>query len=455
MAASLTHVLEEFRWAPQPGAQAVVAALVGRVLESCPMAVRVKQRLQAETGSRLEDWIDHIALGNDAKTRADLLANGFLEARAGVFGHPGGIFPTVVMDDGRELRLGLRVEAAADFLAAWDLSDAQIEGEPLAALRRARVDGGEGGSAQLWVVERHGYRGFDVPRTRVDLRSLEHGEALRRRRRVFSDEAAGFAHAQRLIDAAVTDLGVDRTCDIFFAAEREYWQRRNRAARIQKARQDQLGLGWANHDHHTYRSSRRHFAALIGVLERMGFVCRERFYAGAEAGWGAQVLEQSNAGVVVFADVDLSADELARDFAHEPLEPRQELGTVGLWCALHGEAFLQAGMHHLECRFDFAAVAQQLQKEGVGMMKPFTDLAYLKQEFTQGEIWPVRQERIDALRVAGQISAEQAAQFAEHGAIGSHLENLQRDEGFKGFNQRGVSEIIACTDPRRQNHYGA
>jgi hypothetical protein len=36
------------------------------------------------------------------------------------------------------------------------------------------------------------------------------------------------------------------------------------------------------------------------------------------------------------------------------------------------------------------------------------------------------------------------------GALGSHLENLERNDGFKGFNQKGVSDIIARTDPRRQ-----
>ena len=51
---------------------------------------------------------------------------------------------------------------------------------------------------------------------------------------------------------------------------------------MQNARQDKLGLGWANHDHHTYRSSRRHFARLIAIFEKLGFVCRERFYAGAK-----------------------------------------------------------------------------------------------------------------------------------------------------------------------------
>jgi hypothetical protein len=37
--------------------------------------------------------------------------------------------------------------------------------------------------------------------------------------------------------------------------------------------------------------------------------------------------------------------------------------------------------------------------------------------------------------------------FAQ-GAIGSHLENLQRKGGFKGFNQKSVSVIIQATDPR-------
>jgi hypothetical protein len=182
----------------------------------------------------------------------------------------------------------------------------------------------------------------------------------------------------------------------------------------------------------------------------MGFVCRERFYAGREAGWGAQVMEQHNAGIVTFNDVDLSPDELMNDFAHEPLAERKELGTVGLWCGLHGESFLQAGMHHLECQFDFEALRQQLEAEaGVKTMKPFTDYPYLRQAFTEGERWKVAEDRIATLLKKGQITQEQARQFRESGAIGSHLENLERNEGFKGFNQKGVSEIIAATDPRK------
>jgi hypothetical protein len=280
--------------------------------------------------------------------------------------------------------------------------------------------------------------------------AAHHLEVFRTRPRDFAEDEAGFACAERLIDGAIGDLGADQTGALFFAAEREFWQRRNRAAQVQKARQDRLGLGWANHDHHTYRSSRRHFGRLVAVLEKLGFVCRERFYAGREAGWGAQVLEQPAAHLVVFADVDLAPEEVLLDFAHEPLAARESLGTVGLWCALHGEAFLQAGLHHLECQFDFAALKRQLEGEHhIPLMKPFTDLPYLRQAFTEAEVWAVREERVGRLVAAGQITAEQAAGFRARGALGSHLENLERQEGYKGFNPKGVSEIIAATDPRR------
>ena len=73
-----------------------------------------------------------------------------------------------------------------------------------------------------------------------------------------------------MVESAVAELGQDLTCDLFFRTEREYWMRRNAAARAQKARQDRLGLGWANHDHHAYRSSRSCFTDLVDVLEGQG-----------------------------------------------------------------------------------------------------------------------------------------------------------------------------------------
>jgi hypothetical protein len=305
--------------------------------------------------------------------------------------------------------------------------------------------------AELWAIERHGYRGFEVCDLEADqlLAAQHHFEAFQLRCRQMMTDAEGFDHATELIDAAKRDLTVDLTCDLFFTAERNYWQQRNRAGRVQKMRQDKLGLGWGNHDHHTYRSSREHFSKLVRVLELLGCRCRERFYGGRDAEWGAQVLEQPNCRIVIFADVDLAAGEVTGDFAHHGLDARSQLGTVGLWCKLHGEAFLQAGMHHLECQFDFANACQQLAREGVQTMTPFTDFPFLKQAFTQGEIWPVNEARLVAAVGDGMLTSSQADQFRSAGSIGSHLEILERNDGYKGFNQTGISEIIRETDPRR------
>src|SRR5207249_1303799 len=111
---------------------------------------------------------------------------------------------------------------------------------------------------------------------------------------------------------------------------------------------------------------------------------------------------------------------------------------------------LEAGMHHVEARFYFDLLREQLKASGIGMMNPFSDFEFLRQAFTEGERWPVRAERARRLLRAGLITPEQCKQFVEAGAIGRHLENLQRHGGFKGFNQRSVSVVIAATDPRKQ-----
>jgi hypothetical protein len=443
--------LEQFQWQRQPNADRFIRSLVDDFLANIPAAADVARRMKEETGTRFIDWVDHIAIPATMDNRRLLNEAGYvpevldLLLPGRTFVHPGGHFPAIVLD--AERLIAIKAESTADFAAANGLP--APAGMPLDAYREREISRGESG--RFIVVERHGWRGFHAPAMSAEQRValLRHGETFRARpRRSEKDEAAGFEETTTMIDAAIADLGQDRACDLFFSAEREFWQRRNRAAQFQKARQDRLGLGWANHDHHTYRSSRRHFARLIRAFERLGLVCRERFYAGREAGWGAQVMEQPNAGIVVFADVDLSPEELFNDFAHDPLPPRDVLGTVGLWCGLHGESFLQAGMHHLECQFDFESLRQQLESAGVKVMKPFTDFPYLRQAFTEGERWPVDGRRIDALLTDKLITPEQAGHFRREGAIGSHLENLERNEGFKGFNQTGVSEIIAATDPR-------
>jgi hypothetical protein len=83
-------------------------------------------------------------------------------------------------------------------------------------------------------------------------------------------------------------------------------------------------------------------------------------------------------------------------------------------------------------------------------MQPFSDFAFLRQAFTEGERWRVNPKRAERLLAMGLITCEQCEQFVRDGAIGSHLENLQRHGGFKGFNQKAVSAIISATDPRKQ-----
>jgi hypothetical protein len=161
-------------------------------------------------------------------------------------------------------------------------------------------------------------------------------------------------------------------------------------------------------------------------------------------------LEDQDGRNVVFADVDLSAQEKDADFAHRELEMRNKLGSVGLWVGLYGESILEAGMHHLAARFNFDAVREDLKALGVGMMKPFSNFPFLKQAFTEPERWQVHGEKLDSLSKNHSISSEQASAFLRDGAIASHLENIQRSQGFKGFNQNSVSAIIKWTNPLTQ-----
>ncbi len=464
---------DDFVWTPQADAAALVRGALADFASDSPAAVKLASRLLNETGTRLVDWLDHLVLPADDALAAELKTAGFEQAASlelatlsdqVAWRHAGGMFPVILLDSSPSKgngsvgercsrRLAIRVDSVDDFVAAQrldslSLADAQIEGA--AGGRFRTVVFAREGNVELMAVERHGYAGFAPTTDSEDkiVAAAEHHAAFEARKRDFKRPNDGFKKARKLIEEAIDDLGADWTCDLFFDSERHYWQGKNRAGQIQKARQDALGLGWGNQDHHTYRSSREHFSTLIALLEQFGFVCRERFYAGEEAGWGAQVLEHPVCGIAVFADVDLTPEEVTGDFAHEPLEALAEVGTIGLWCALHGEAILAAGMHHLECQFNFNAAVEQLASEGIDTMPPFTDLEFLKQAFTEGEIWPVAEAKIEAARASGLIDGDQAKQFAASGALGSHLEILERNQGYKGFNQTGISQIIRETDPR-------
>jgi len=449
----------DFHWTKHPEATQLVVDALQAACRAAPWLQNFQDNLHRYTGTRLLDWIDRIVVPQPADA---VRALGFIPVDVSsdsadsppLWRHAHAKLPDVISRDSiaadQRSFLAIKVESMVDFLVAHQQDDAEavLIGQPGSAMRRALVNKPEGW--EIWVIERHGGWHWNVVAP-PDLTSIaETAESFRLRPRNLGDDDRGFDELEKRVQEAIARVGVARACDEFFAAERAFWQGRNQAGRLQYMRQERFGLGWANHDHHTYRSSRHCFYRLVQVLELLGLQCRERFYAGREAGWGAQVMEQSETGIVVFADVDLAPDEIVRDFAHEPLISRSQLGTVGLWCALHGEAILQAGMHHLECQFDFEAARAQLTELGAGSMNPFTDLPHLRQSFTVGERWPIAESRIAQALEKGWITSEQADKFRKEGAIGSHLEILQRNDGFKGFNPKGISDIILETDPRLQ-----
>lgn len=447
---------EKFQWKLHPEAENLIQEVLAEACRKNPYIEQFAQDLTIQTSTRLFDWVDHVLIGYSSVVEKQIEDLGFnIEFAAPtyrVFYHPGAQLPRIVLKDTdfEGVGVAVRVDSIADFLMVHRLSS-WIEGSPLSGYRRACVS--DVPQAKFWVVERRGTRGMEptYPPESEQADYLEACERWQTRSRSSIGEDLEMDKTLKLAEEIVDLLGRDLAAWVVLEVERKYWQARNLAGQIQKNRQDRLGMGWANHDHHTFRCSRDRFYRLVRLFEILGFHCRERFYAGEEAGWGAQVMENPRCGLVLFLDVDLAAEELELDFAHHSLPPLPRLGTVGLWCALHGDSILKAGMHHLEAQFLFDDLTKDLSHAGINMMDPFSSFPYLKQAFTAGERWKVDPKRIQLLVNEGKLSHQEADRFLKDGAVGSHLENLQRREGYKGFNQKNVSFIIRKTDPRTLN----
>lgn len=451
---TLTQTLNA--WQCHPKAEAIILDLLAKSCERNSVIAQLQKELQEQTSTRLFDWLDHVAVGNSKELQKNLTESGFTletpspsKSNYQIFHHPGAQLPRVVMHNktSEVIEIAVTVDSIADFLMVHHYSST-IEGTLFGHYRRSQVSNEN--QAILWVVERRCSSTmeptyFDSVYVESYLKATE---LWMRRPRNLDDEDKAMEHAIIIANKMIQLIGQDLAAWVVMEVERKYWQAKNTAAQFQKNRQDHLGMGWANHDHHTFRSSRRHFSQLITLFESLGFYCRERFYAGKEAGWGAQIMEHAHTRLVLFLDVDLEPDEIAIDFRTRKLPPLKKLSTVGLWCALHGDSILKAGMHHLEAQFLFEELTQDLATKGINMMNPFSNFPYLRQAFTKGENWKVDEKRIHYLLKAGLITQEQADRFSSQGAIGSHLENLQRREGYKGFNQNNVSYIIQKTDPR-------
>ncbi|MDH3583729.1 MAG: hypothetical protein OER86_05900, partial [Phycisphaerae bacterium] len=407
----------EYTWPLCPEADAFLREQVEAFLDGHAFAADLASKMHEQTSTIFFDWVDHVVLPASRFSTSELGSLGFArdERAEGLcppdseaWWHPHAQLPRLVLQDRRDaVDCAIKVDSITDFLTAHALCH-EIKGAPFSTYRQTIVpaDG-----SRLLAVERRGTRGYVPTEQPVAGDYLRVLETWTNRQRGFDDEVDGIRRTLELARRLAGEVGQDTAAWIFLETERRIWQARNDAGRLQKWRQDRLGLGWANHDHHTFRSSRRHFAGLIDILLAFGFKKRERYYAGAEAGWGAQIMEQPEAGLVVFADVDLMPAETDVDFSAEPLEPLDQPGTVGLWCALHGDSILQAGMHHLEAQFDFNHLRDALGGQGVETMAPFSDFPYLRQAFTRGQTWPVDPARLGPLFERGAISPEAQARF--------------------------------------------
>lgn len=445
----LPYAPKDFAWPQCPEGEQFLQDRLEEFLEHHTFARTLRDRMLAETSTRMIDWVDHIDIPLRAPVLHALSRAKFLgrheEGRL-MYWHPHADFPRVLLhSDPWIQRLAIAVENLEEFQRVHNLSAVPIEGVANGRYRRLYLPEGE---HEFSVIERRGYLGFTLDiNEELAGQYREARERWKNRERLFADDTHGIQETLILAKELAATIGPDLAADAVLAEERQYWQSRNRAAQVQKARQDALGLGWANHDHHTFRSSREHFLPLMEIFRTLGFKKRERYWPPCDdAEWGAQVLEQPTAGFVIFADTDLLPVERTLDFSREPLPPLQKHSTIGLWCALHGESILQGGMHHLEAQFDFDRLRQDLvEQHDIITMKPFSNLPYLRQAFTYGEMWAVDPRRLERLR--GSIDDAMLEKFAREGAIGSHLENLQRKEKYKGFEVKGIDDIMYAVNP--------
>ncbi|NIP35084.1 MAG: hypothetical protein GWN18_09085 [Thermoplasmata archaeon] len=337
-----------FNWTLWEDAEARLKELIDEFLTANDRAGELAGTIEWTTGTKLIDWVDHMVLPADSIDEFDLQILGYEEDTeaetmygARCYRHRGSTLFPLLLRPGNLTELALRVEDVDAFCHVHQRA-AEPLGDPLGPYRW--VDVIKEHDHLLTAVDRRGYSGFAIG----DVYDVEDYaqvlDAFRERKREFPSDEQGMVATKELVAEQLDRLGTNRMADAWFKAEWEYWVAHNQAAHFLRSKHDHVGLGWANRDHQAYRCSRQLYTHYLEIQELLGMRRREMYHAGAQAGWGAQVMEQVDLGFVVFCDVDLEEGEEDKDFASEGLEPRDELGTIGLWVALHGESMLQAGI---------------------------------------------------------------------------------------------------------------
>ncbi|MGH7980813.1 MAG: hypothetical protein ACREE6_15655, partial [Limisphaerales bacterium] len=252
MTKSIASAPKNFDWPLAYEGEKFIRARLDQFLANNSFARRLAARMRHETGTDFFEWVDHLVLSPDDETA--LVKAGFVHDRAAamkerprdvVLEHPYATLPRVLLRRGKANPglVAIKPEFLADFIAANHLT-AEPEGEPRSRYRRVVVSVENG--AQLEAIERRAYRGFTPAKLKTgELAAiLKVAELFKIRPRHPEKDAEGFAVAKKILAKTIKLVGRDLACLLFFEAERAYWERRNRAARFQKLRQDALGLGW-------------------------------------------------------------------------------------------------------------------------------------------------------------------------------------------------------------------
>ena len=170
-----------------------------QLLETLVLGTKLLQMVQVletelleKTGTRLLDWVDHLAIpadavitGNPVVQRLKATGSRFTETQGRiVFKNDAGLFPDIEILPAGNWPLAVKVEDVTNYLIARRLdASLEIQGAPCSSLRKVCVCRCD--DASLWVVERHGPVGWETEE--IDAQKLRlllrHREAFRLRLR--------------------------------------------------------------------------------------------------------------------------------------------------------------------------------------------------------------------------------------------------------------------------------
>jgi len=372
-----------FRWGRHPEGEILVTELLDLCRRAIPPFKTLAEEIASRTGTRILDWIDHFVLADGAALRQRLAKLGFEPDAAADAGgswiHPGAIFPRLLLTGPADMGAG-RFARSRWASSAWrfpggvahqrpDRGHGALTVAPGPDLERRRPGDVRGGAARVLRDRAGGADRRSDGRPAARLRALESpaariGRCAPRKRGV----PAAMERTHALARSLAEELGADEAAWIAFSASATSGSRATAPA----ARSGPARMLWASAGPITTTTPSAARASLpdspanaadLRVPHARALPC------GAEAGWGAQVLEQP-ACRLRSSPMWISRGRGAGRFPPGRVGGRDELGTVGLWCALHGESLLEAGLHHLAVRSDFPALTRGWPASGWRCCRP-------------------------------------------------------------------------------------